>query len=135
MKKRVVAIAIIVFCCAMKAAAETPQEGAAVILNLLEGRNYSDLFQQRYSDWYKVEAEGVEPEAAIKKLSGFMEKNYDTLIILFENLAHTEFEISTREKSRETEAGDVATATIAIDGKEIPYRLYKMKNGLWGFDM
>ncbi|MCP4352675.1 MAG: hypothetical protein GY795_45045 [Desulfobacterales bacterium] len=132
MMKRIIIFVIVMFC-ALEAAAETPQEGATAILKLLKGRNYSDLFQQRYSEWHKVEARGIKPEEAVKKLSAMWEKNYDMLVKLFEQLAKAEFELTKREKPQKTETGDIATATVTIGEKKIPYRLYKMKNGLWGF--
>lgn len=115
--------------------AETPKEGAAAILQLVTDRNYSVLFQQRYCEWYKVEAEGVEPEKAINKLSSMWEKNHEMMVQLYKQLANADFELSKNEKPQETETGDVATATVLIGEKKVPYSLYKMKSGRWGFHL
>lgn len=135
MKRIIVIVFAIVMFCALEVAAETPQEGATAILKMLKARNYSDLFQQRYSEWHKVEAEGVKPEVAIKKLSTIWEKNYDMLVKLFEKLSNAQFKITKNDNPQKTETGDIATSTVTIGEKKIPYRLYKMKNGLWGFHM
>lgn len=132
MKQILVAI---LMCCALGAAAETPKEGAVTMLKLLKERNYNDLFQQRYAEWYKVEAEGKETAEAIKKLSSMWERNYDMMVKLFEQLASAEYDISTTDNPLQSETGDVATATVSIGGKSVTYRLYKMKNGLWGFHL
>lgn len=120
---------------APSAAAETPQEGAKAILTLLKERNYTDLFQKRYSEWYKAEAEGMKPEAAIERLSARWEKNHDMMVKLYEQLASSEFELSKNEMPQETETGDIATAMVSIGEKKVPYCLYKMKSGLWGFHL
>jgi hypothetical protein len=81
---------IILICCAgcFSAKTETPQGGAAAISNLLKKRDYNTLFQERYSEWYKVEAEGVKPEVAIKKLSALCDKQHDVLVNVFDQLEH-----------------------------------------------
>ena len=114
---------------------ETPQSAAEAISALLSNRDYSTLFQERYSEWHKVEAEGVEPEVAIKRLSAMWEKQHDMLVKVFDQLASSEFTLSKSEMPQKTETGDVATATISINGKDMSYSLYKMNNGLWGFHM
>ena len=76
-----------------------------------------------------------ETQTAIKKLTPMWEKNHGIMVNLFEQLSQSEFTLTKDEKYLKTETGDVATAKVTIQGKEIPYRLYKMKNGLWGFRM
>ncbi len=127
----------VVMCCLGCSAvkSETPQEGATAIGDLLKKRDYSTLFQQRYSEWHKVEAQGANPEVAIKKLSAAWEKNHDMLVKLFEQLTTAEYTLSKNDMPQKTETGDVATANVSLGEKKIPYRLYKMKNGLWGFHM
>ena len=140
-KKKEMPKKIIVFVCvlfvmgAVDAFAESPQEASSTILKLLKDKNYSDLFQQRFTEWYKAEAEGIETQTAIKKLTPRWEKNHGIMVNLFEQLSQSEFTLTKDEKYLKTETGDVATAKVTIQGKEIPYRLYKMKNGLWGFRM
>ncbi|HEY5653437.1 MAG TPA: hypothetical protein VIR63_03600 [Pontiella sp.] len=127
----------ILICCAGCSAPkeETPQAAAAVISELLQQRNYSTLFQERYSEWHKVEAEGVPPEVAISKLTALFEKQHDTLVDVYNQLAKAEFTINQNDIPQKTETGDVASATISLNGENIPYRLYKMKTGLWGFHL
>ena len=114
---------------------ETPQGAAAAISDLLSNRDYSTLFQERYSEWHKVEAEGVEAEVAITRLSAMWEKQHDMLASVFKQLASAEFALSKSEMPQKTETGDVATANVSVNGKDITYRLYRMKNGLWGFHL
>lgn len=131
-------IMTMLICCVAGCSAtkkETPQDGAAAISDLLQKRDYSTLFQERYSEWHKVEAEGVEPEVAIKKLSAMWEKQHDMLASVFKQLASAEFALSKSEMPQKTETGDVATANVSVNGKDIAYRLYRMKNGLWGFHL
>jgi hypothetical protein len=54
---------------------------------------------------------------------------------IYTQLAEAEFELSEREKPQVSETGETATATVKMGEKERPFKLYKMKNGLWGFHM
>ena len=116
-------------------AAETPKQGAEAMLKLLKERNYADLFQKRYTEFYKAEKEGVKPAQAIKQLSAMWERNHDMMLKLFEQLAKANFEMSKTERPQPSETGDIATCTIVMGEEKIPYQLYKMKTGLWGFRM
>jgi hypothetical protein len=135
MFKRVMVVVALVLCCAVTAAAETPKEGAAEILKLLADKNYTELFPARYTEWYKTEEDGAEPEVAVEKLAGMWEKNYAMMTELFTQLTEADFVITQDEQHQKTETGDVATATVTIGGQEVPYRLFKMNNGLWGFHL
>ena len=135
LKRIIMFVCVLVVFCTVDALAETPQEASASILKLLKDKNYSDLFQQRYTEWYKAEAEGIETQTAIEKLTPRWEKNHEMMVKLFEQLSQSEFILTKNEKHQKTETGDVATAKVTIAGKEVPYRLYKMNNGLWGFHM
>ena len=134
-KRITICIFILVTFCAVDAIAETPQEGASKILKFLKAKNYSDLFQQRYTEWYKAEEAGMKTEKAIDKLSARWEKNHEMMVNLYEQLSKAKFEFSKNQNPQKTETGDVATAKVTIAGKQVPYRLYKMSNGLWGFHM
>ena len=134
-KRITICIFVLVTFCAVDAIAETPQEGASKILEYLEGKNYSDIFQHRYTEWYKAEAAGMKTKTAIDKLSTRWEKNHGVMVNLYKQLSKAEFKFSKNQNPQKTETGDVATAKVTIGGKEVPYRLYKMKNGLWGFHM
>ncbi len=134
MKALIMALLICCFGCSA-AKTETPQRGARAIGDLLKARDYSTLFQERYCEWYKVEAQGMAPDAAIKKLSARHETQHDLLVALFDQLSAAEFTLSRSDTPQETETGDVATATVTLEGRDIPSRLYKMKNGRWGFHL
>ena len=115
--------------------AETPQEGAAEILTLLKARNYAELFPARYSEWHKTETEGVPLEEAVKRLSRIFEKNHDMMVGVYEQLTKAEFTTGENEHAQISETGETATAEVTIGEKTVPFTLYKMKNGKWGFHL
>jgi hypothetical protein len=115
--------------------AETPKEGAKAIGELIQAQNYSELFTTRYSEWYKVENEGIAPDKAIAQLSRGYKKQHEMILSIYSQLADAEFELSQRENPQASETGEIATATVKMGEKERPFKLYKMKNGLWGFHM
>ena len=121
--------------CGSKEMAETPQAAAKAILELVEARDYATLFPTRYSEWYKVDKEGVPHDQAIGKLSGQFEKQYDMIVDLYTQLSSASFELGVHEYAQEMETGEKATATVTIRGQEMPFSLYRMKNGLWGFHL
>jgi len=124
----------LVFLVALTAQAETPQEASKAILMLLEQKDYDELFRTRYSELHKAEKEGKVDEA-IKTLSGYWDKNHQTMIGLFEQLSNGHFTISKHDYAQITETGQKATCQVTIGGKIIPYSLYEMKTGRWGFHM
>lgn len=126
-------LAVLLIWGALSTAAETPQEAATTILNLLKERNYEALFQQRYSQWHRVKAEGG--DAAITKLSAVWERDYDKALLLFQQLSTADYKLGKSERPRTGETGEIATATVSIDGEALPYQLFRMKSGLWGFQM
>jgi hypothetical protein len=115
--------------------AETPKEGATAICELIKAENYTELFPSRYSEWYKIENEGIAPEQAIAQLSRGYQKQHEMILDVYSQLADAKFEISERENPQKSETGKVATATVTIGDKQRPFKLYEMKNGLWGFHM
>ena len=132
MKKLIVFLS---FIAALALNAETPQEGAKAIYELIKAENYAELFPTRYSEWYKVENEGIASDKAIAQLSRGYQKNHEMILSIYRQLAEAEFELSQREKPQVSETGEIATATVKMGEKERPFKLYKMKNGLWGFHM
>ncbi|MDH5525479.1 MAG: hypothetical protein OEY01_16035 [Desulfobulbaceae bacterium] len=119
---------------AVTAQAETPREASKAILELLTAQNYEKLFRTRYCELYKAKSEG-EVSKAIKILSAYWEKDHETMINLFEQLSNGDFLISKHEYAQVTETGQKATCQVTLGQKNIPYTLYEMKNGLWGFHM
>jgi hypothetical protein len=115
--------------------AETPNEGASVIHELIKERKYDILFPTRYSEWYKIEKEGIGKEEAVAKLSKMFEKQHGVLLSVYKQLSEATFTISEKENPQVSETGKVASATIELGSKEIPFKLYEMKDGTWGFHL
>lgn len=134
MLKQLITLVALTFA-AVTAHAETPQEAAKAIHDLLETENYAELFPARYSEWHKVAAEGVAPEQAIEKLAGMFKKQREPLLAIYSQLADADFTLGDYEYAQVTETGKVATATVKLGEREIPFKLYEMKNGLWGFHL
>ena len=126
-------LSLVLFSIALTAGAETPNEGAKTILDLVKAKNYADLFKTRYAEWYKVEAEKADPQAAVEKLSKRWEKQNATILSIYEQLSTAEYELGTMDNPQVSETGEVATATVTLGQKKIPFKFYKMKSGLWGF--
>ena len=113
--------------------AETPAEGAAVIHELVKEKNYDVLFPTRYSEWYKVKKEGVAEDVAIAKLSKLFEKEHEVILSAYAQLTKADFTLSEQENPQISETGKVASAIVKISSKEIPFKLYEIKGGAWGF--
>jgi|GEM_PF-4574022 len=114
---------------------ETPNEGAAVIRDLIKEKKYDVLFPSRYSEWHKTEKEGVGQDEAIRRLSVMFEKKHEVLLSIYEQLAESEFTISEYEYPQVTETGKVASAMVQFGSKAVPFKLYEMKDGTWGFHL
>ncbi len=128
----ILAIALI---CSNTLQAETPQEASKAIHALLVAKDYKTLFTTRYSEWHKVAKDGVEPDKAVEKLSSMFEKKHVILVDLYKSLSTAKFEMGKNEHAQESETGKTATAQVPIGDKEIPFTLYEMKNGKWGFHL
>ena len=133
--KRVLTAAMVWMIMMTGAMAETPQEGAKAILDLIKARNYQELFPTRYSEWHKVEAEGVPVDKAVEKLSRMFEKKHEMIVGMYEQLATADFTMGKSEIVQKGETGDMATAEVTVGDKKVPFRLYKMENGKWGFHL
>ncbi len=126
---------LIVFLTGAGLSAETPREGAKAILELVKDRNYAVIFNERYAEWHKVEDAKRRPEEAIQKLSLGWELNRDMVLSIFKQLSKADYEIGTNPDPQESETGEIAVTTVIIGDRTIPYQLYKLKSGLWGFHM
>ena len=73
--------------------AESPQEGAKVIHDLIEAKDYKTLFTTRYSEWHKAAKEGVKEEDAVAKLSKMFEKKHEIMLGLYKELSAADFEM------------------------------------------
>ncbi len=129
-----IATALTLFCSAILHA-ETPNEGAAVIRDLIKEKKYEVLFPSRYSEWHKTEKEGLGKDEAVAKLSKMFEKRHEAFVSIYDQLAAAEFTISERENPQEGETGKVASTTIKLGSREVPFKLYEMKDGTWGFHL
>ena len=123
------------FGAAVSVYAETPNEGAAAIRDLIAAKDYETLFPTRYTEWHKTEKAGVEKNQAIARLSQMFEKQHDTLLSVYKQLAEAEFTFSENEHAQVSETGRVATATVKLGTKKIPFRLYEKKDKTWGFHL
>ena len=115
--------------------AETPNEGAAAIRDLIQEKNYKVLFPSRYREWSKIEKEGVDKDDAIVKLSKMFDKKHEVLLSVYAQLQDAKFTISEKENPQISETGKIAVARIKIGSKEVPFKLYEMKNKTWGFHL
>lgn len=120
---------------AVTAYAETPQEAAKAIHKLIQTENYNELFPTRYAEWHKVAAEGEAADKAIEKLSGMFKKQREPLLTIYSQLTKAKFEFSQNENPQVSETGKVATAIVKFGEREVPFKLYEMKTGLWGFHL
>ena len=132
MLKRLLPLALL---CALPVLAETPNEAASAIHDLIAERNYEVLFPTRYTEWHKAEKEGVPKEKAIARLTRMFEKQHDMLLQLYAQLKDAEFTIAEAPIPQPTETGKMATAEVTLGERTIPFNLYEMKDGTWGFHL
>lgn len=128
-------VVLTLICSASAIHAETPNEGAAAIRDLIKEKKYDVLFPTRYSEWYKTEKEGIGKDEAVAKLSKMFEKRHDVFVSIYDQLASAEFTISEKENPQKGETGKVASTVIKVGTREVPFKLYEMKNGTWGFHL
>ena len=105
------------------------------MLELVKERNYTVIFTERYAEWHKVEDAKRRPEEAVQKLSSGWELNRDMILSIFKQLSKSKFELGTNPDPQESETGEIATTYVIIGDRKIPYTLYKLKSGVWGFHM
>lgn len=113
--------------------AETPQAAARAIHQLIQAENYVELFPARYTEWYKFEQQGIAQDQAIAQLARGFQGQRALILSVYSQLAKAEFKLSQRDNPQISENGKIATASVRLRDKEIPFTLYQMKNGLWGF--
>jgi hypothetical protein len=113
--------------------AETPQAAARAIHQLIQAENYAELFPTRYSEWYKFEQQGIARDQAIAQLARGFQAQRALILSVYSQLAKAEFELRQRDNPQISENGKIATASVKLGDKEMPFTLYQMKNGLWGF--
>jgi len=120
---------------ALVAHAESPNEAASAIRQLIQSENYSELFRNRYSEWHKVEAEKADPQEAINRLSARWKKQRDTYLAVYTQLTSAQFTPGKTTTPQGSETGETATTKVKLGDRTVDFTLYKMKNGLWGFHM
>jgi hypothetical protein len=113
--------------------AETPQAAARAIHQLIQAENYAELFPTRYSEWYKFEQQDIARDQAIAQLARGFQAQRELILSVYSQLAKAEFELRQRDNPQISENGKIATASVKLGDKEMPFTLYQMKNGLWGF--
>jgi hypothetical protein len=116
---------------------ETPQEAAAVIVELFKKEDYETLILERYSEWERTKnmPESGAPDEALKKVASSFERRRDQMIGLYELLAETEFTVQENERPQPGETEKMAVATITFNGREGEAKLYLMESGRWGFHL
>jgi hypothetical protein len=115
------------------ARAETPNDAAKVILELVTSENYSDLARNRYAEWYKAELEKTDAEEAIARLSAIWKKRREVLLSAYTQLTTAEFTLGQTATPLPSETGETATAKMTMGTKTVNFTFYRMKTGVWGF--
>lgn len=113
--------------------ADTPNEAAKAVLELVKAENYSELFRTRYTEWYKIDSEKMSAEEAITQLASRWKKQREMVLSIYTQLSTAEFTVSDKGSGLVSETGERATAKVTMGTQQIDFVLYRMKNGLWGF--
>ncbi|MCM8528393.1 MAG: hypothetical protein NE327_17855 [Lentisphaeraceae bacterium] len=113
---------------------ETPQEALLEIKKLYETKNFTKLVKERYTEIFKADSPDEE-----KKIIEMLSKRYDkeknmkiTLSFLNEAVK-VEPKVQFNPSPNENEDEHMAIFQVSMHGSNIDYKLYKMKNGKWGF--
>lgn len=130
-----IAIALSILCSACSKHSETPNEAAAAIRDLIKEKEYDILFPERYSEWYKTKEEGIGKDEAVAKLSGMLEKRHELIVSIYDQLVTADFTVTEEGNPQESETGKVASTVIEVSTREVPFKLYEMKDGTWGFHL
>ena len=126
--------AVFLFFCSLSVSAETAIEGLKEIKALYEAKNFEKLIKERYSEIHKAK-----DDAEVEKIIGFMkkrfgnEKNLNMVLKIYEGAEKVEPVIMKNPSPNESEDENMAVFKIKFHGKELPFNLYQMKNGKWGF--
>ena len=116
--------------------AETPKEGAAAIKKLFESKNFETLVKERYTELFKAKSDD-EVQKLIDMISKRFgnEKNLKMILSIYDEVLKVEPVVEDDPSPLESENGKMATFLIKFHGKEIPFKLYQMKNEKWGFHL
>ncbi|QQL46172.1 hypothetical protein [Sulfuriroseicoccus oceanibius] len=115
--------------------AETPQEGLAKITEYYKNSNFKQLITERYSEIHKAKTDEEVAKFVAKFEKRFADpKRLEKVVAQFEMIAGYEVTIEEDETPQPTETGKVAKFTKpGEEGRS--FKLYEMKNGLWGFHL
>ena len=113
---------------------ESPQEALLEIKKLYETKNFTKLVKDRYSEIFKADSPD-EVNKVIDMLTKRFAKEKNLRITLsFLNAAvKVEPKVQFNPSPNENEDEHMAVFQVSMHGNEIDYKLYKMKNGKWGF--
>jgi hypothetical protein len=101
---------------------ETPREAVANILNLYEARDFEKLIRTRYADVWELQDEEQIANLVARFAARYAdEDSFRAVVEIYREASHTPAEVS--------EEGDVATFRL----KNRILRLYRMRDGRWGF--
>jgi len=115
--------------------AETPQEGLAKITEYYKTSNFQQLITERYSEIHKAKT-----DEEVAKIVAMFEKRLadpkrlEKTVAQFEMIAGYDVTIEEDKSPQPTETGKVAKFNKpGAEGRA--FKLYEMKNGLWGFHL
>lgn len=114
------------------ASAESPREGLQAIIDLHEAEEFSTLIRERYSELDKaISAAKVDAliERYTQRASG---ERLQDVIAQYTRFLEEPPQIVINPMPRSTETNSMAIFTL---GNDKTLRLYKQKNGKWGFHL
>ena len=116
--------------------AETPKEAAKALKALYETKNFEKLVKERYTELHKAKTD-KDVQKVIDMISGQFskEKNLKMILSIYDQLINVEPTVEDNPKPQQGESGKVAVFKVKFGDKEIPFKLYQMKNGKWGFHL
>ncbi|NQZ68989.1 MAG: hypothetical protein HRT89_13075 [Lentisphaeria bacterium] len=138
MKKCIAAILVLMvsFQVQAKEKAETAEDGLKNIIALYKAKDFSTLIKTRYTEIHKTKSkEDIDKLVAMFTKRFGNEAKLNQIIGFLESAAKAKAKLIKEEKPQKTETGNVAVFKAKLGEKEIDYKLYKMKTGLWGFHL
>ena len=136
MRKAQIIIFTLLFFIAGSVFAETPKEAAKALKALYEAKDFEKLVKERYTELHKAKND-KDVQKIIDMISGQFsnEKNLKMILTIYDQLINTEPTIEEKANPQKSESGKVAVFKVKFGDKELPFKLYEMKNGKWGFHL
>lgn len=136
MKKTKSIIFLLLLFIAGSSFAETPKEAAKALRALYESKNFDKLVKERYTELHKAKSD-KDVQKIIDMISGQFsnDKNLKMILGIYDQILNTEPTIKENSQPQKSESGKVAIFKVKFGDREIPFKLYQMKNGKWGFHL